>query len=322
MFDFGTYPTPVELLEPLSTATTSLWVKRDDLTNPVYGGNKVRKLVRLLDDAKNRGATKIVTVGAVGSHHVLAAGLFGKLAGMQVEAVILSQPQSNHVLETVRASIAQGVTLVAAESYAEAARRVAALAAAGAYLIPAGGSNRVGSLGILDAAAELVEQVRAGELPEPDLIVVALGSGGTAAGLVAGLSQARLRTRVLAVTVTEPQRVFEHKARALLKELLDESLWPSALERLEIDRRYLGAGYGFATTASEHATQQAARVGLTLDTTYTAKAFAAALDRTALGGERHILFWHTLSSAAMAPLLRDAPHESELDYAVRRLAHA
>src|SRR5271167_4777426 len=51
----GTYPTPVQHLAALSRPGTSLWVKRDDLTNPVYGGNKIRKLEKLLTEAKARG---------------------------------------------------------------------------------------------------------------------------------------------------------------------------------------------------------------------------------------------------------------------------
>ena len=89
-----------------------------------------------------------------------------------------------------------------------------------------------------------------------------------------------------------------------------------------MQRSYLGAGYGLATEASQYAARRATQVGLTLDTTYTAKAFAAALDRVALGRERHILFWHTLSSSTLAPLLQGAPHESELDREIRELAHA
>ena len=72
---FGTYPTPVALLEPLSSARTSLWVKRDDLTHPVYGGSKIRKLEPLLAEAVRQGARQVVTVGALGSHHVLATGV-------------------------------------------------------------------------------------------------------------------------------------------------------------------------------------------------------------------------------------------------------
>src|SRR5438105_4863257 len=121
MLMLGTYPTPVEQLRSLSTASTALWVKRDDLTHPTYGGNKLRKLEYLLSDARERHATQVVTVG-------------------------------------------------------HAMRRVRAWVAAGAYFIPAGGSNRVGTLGMVDAGLELAAQVRSGELPAPDLIVVPLGS--------------------------------------------------------------------------------------------------------------------------------------------------
>src|SRR6187431_985260 len=260
MLDFGTYPTPVACLEQLSSAATTLWIKRDDLTNPVYGGSKVRKLGPLLDDARSRGATKVVTLGAVGSRHVLATGVFGKRAGLSVEALVLRQPQSAHVLETVRASIAQGVVLVPAASYAEATRQLALRAAAGVYAIPVGGSNRLGTLGLVAAAVELAQQVRAGVLPEPDLIVVPLGSGGTAAGLTAGLLRAGLRTRVLAIAVAEPVKVFAQQACALAASLLEPAAQPAVLERLHIERGYLGEGYGRPTRASQRATAEAARV--------------------------------------------------------------
>src|SRR6478736_2477839 len=125
MLDFGTYPTPVECLEQLSTASTALWVKRDDLTNAQYGGSKVRKLGPLFEDAKRHGATRIVTLGAVGSHHVLATGIFGKRAGFSVEAIVMPQPRSPHVLQTARASVAQGVRMIPVTSYREATRQLA-----------------------------------------------------------------------------------------------------------------------------------------------------------------------------------------------------
>jgi 1-aminocyclopropane-1-carboxylate deaminase/D-cysteine desulfhydrase-like pyridoxal-dependent ACC family enzyme len=209
MLELGRYPTPVAQLASLSTPNCALWIKRDDLTSPIYGGNKLRKLERLLDDARQKGAERIVTVGAVGSHHVLATGVFGALLGLRVEAVLLPRPDSPGVLTALRATIAQRVQLFPAESYAAARQRLQAWAEEGAYVIPAGGSNRLSTLGILDAAVELAAQVRAGALPEPDLIVVPLGSGGTVAGLLAGLEKTELRSRVLAVTVAEPAKLFE-----------------------------------------------------------------------------------------------------------------
>src|SRR5690242_8253309 len=103
MLSFGTYPTPVRRLASLCTSQTSLWVKEDGRTNPIYGGNKVRKIGRLLEDAQSRGKSTVVTIGAVGSHHVLTTGIFARSVGLRAEAVIIGQPRSPHVLEVARA---------------------------------------------------------------------------------------------------------------------------------------------------------------------------------------------------------------------------
>jgi D-cysteine desulfhydrase len=150
-------------------------------------------------------------------------------------------------------------------------------------------------------------------MPEPDLIVVALGSGGTAAGLVAGLATEGVRTRVLAVTVAEPPWLVERMARSLTRQCASGIRREELRSRLEIDRGYLGAGYGHPTVAGRLATDAAAALGIALDDTYTAKTFAAVLDRVAAGRVRTILYWHTLSSASMTPLLVDAPDASSLD---------
>ncbi|MGH7437038.1 MAG: pyridoxal-phosphate dependent enzyme, partial [Polyangiaceae bacterium] len=105
----GAYPTPVERLSPLSTDRSVLWVKRDDLTSPEYGGNKVRKLERILEHARARGARRIITIGAAGSHHVLATTYHGRKAGLEVEAVLVPQPGTPHVVEVLRASLAAGL---------------------------------------------------------------------------------------------------------------------------------------------------------------------------------------------------------------------
>jgi D-cysteine desulfhydrase len=320
MSSFGSYPTPVRYLERLSTAKTALWVKHDDQTNAIYGGNKVRKIARLLEDAKQRGKRTVVTMGAVGSHHVLTTGIFARALGMHTEAVIIAQPSTPHVLEIARADLGQGVKLFPASSIAHAGLQLAARVLRGAHYIPAGGSNAIGARGFVDAAGELASQVRAGELPEPDLLVVALGSGGTTAGLLAGLAQEGLRTRVLAVTVAAPAWFIEHRTRSLAKRLTPKALHARALDRLQVDHDYLGDGYGHRTALGDQATAQAAEEGITLDATYTAKAFAAALARVAAGSERTILYWHTLSSAPMAPLLNGAPSLAEVDERIRRLA--
>jgi 1-aminocyclopropane-1-carboxylate deaminase/D-cysteine desulfhydrase-like pyridoxal-dependent ACC family enzyme len=316
---FGTYPTPLQPLEIFSRPGTSLWIKRDDQTNPHYGGNKIRKLERLLSDAKDRNAKFIVTVGAAGSHHVLATGILAKSIGIRVEAVVVPQLRTDQVVENLRADVAQSIRLLPASSYAEAALLIAGRICRGAYYIPAGGSNPTGTMGFVDAAKELAMQVRAGEAPEPDLIVVALGSGGTAAGLLAGLATTGMRTRVLAVTVAQPPWFVECAARSLARRCMPGRARIDLSTRLEHDRRYLGRGYGYPTLRGKQAIDDAGKAGIILDHTYTGKAFAAALDRVAEGKYKTILYWHTLSSRSMDPLLIDAPSESELDPKVRAL---
>src|SRR5436305_12444626 len=102
----GVYPTRVERLESLG-----MWVKRDDLTSPIYRGNKVRKLERLIPEALARGKKRIITVGAAGSHHVLATAVYGARAGLEVEAAVVPQPRTDHVVDNMRADLAAGATL-------------------------------------------------------------------------------------------------------------------------------------------------------------------------------------------------------------------
>jgi 1-aminocyclopropane-1-carboxylate deaminase/D-cysteine desulfhydrase-like pyridoxal-dependent ACC family enzyme len=321
LIPLGNYPTPVERIEPLDGR--SLWVKRDDQTNATYGGNKVRKLERLLADARSKGARRLVTIGAVGSHHVLATAIFAREIGASVEAVLVPQPSAPHVVENLRADVALGVRVLPASTFPFAALRVAARIARGAYYIPVGGSNLLGALAYVDAARELAGQVHAGALPEPDTVVVPLGSGGTVAGLAAGFALSGLRSRVVAVAVSGPAGWLGERARAIARAAARHEAKRMGRRapaiRIELDRGYLGNGYGHPTDAGRRALDLGRDVGLTLDLTYTAKAFASALDRIEHEPQRTILYWHTLSSAPMEPWLAMAPPESELAPAVRSL---
>jgi 1-aminocyclopropane-1-carboxylate deaminase/D-cysteine desulfhydrase-like pyridoxal-dependent ACC family enzyme len=318
----GRFPTPVTAAPTLSRPGSDLWIKRDDKTHEVYGGNKVRKLEFLLARALARGETRIVTVGAAGSHHVLATTYFGKQVGLEVEAVLVPQPPTDHVVEVLRADIRLGLKAFPVTSWSGAALAFARRVASGAWPITVGGSNVAGSLGYVRAARELAAQVRAGELPEPDVCVVALGSGGTAAGLAAGFAAEGLKTRVVGACVSTPPWALRLLCFSLAGACARRA-GASRAEmqgRLRIDERFLGDGYGCATSAGDDATAIAKGAGLTLDPTYTAKAFASALWHVRARAARNVLYWHTLSSAPMAPLLEGAPALSALDPGLRRLA--
>lgn len=298
----GTYPTPVE------RGPGGIWVKRDDLTSDLYGGNKVRKLELLLAAAREAGKTRLLTVGAVGSHQVVACAVYGAREGFRVDAVLVPQPASPHAELNLRVALAHGLHATACPAWSLAPPYVASRWGSDAYFVPLGGSNALGSLGFIDAAAELAAQVRAGQLPEPEVAVVALGSGGTAAGLAVGFEQAGLRTRVLGVVVAPPTPVVRHLARRLAQKTaalagLPVAIGVRASKRIDVDGQWMGRGYGHPTEEGRAATDVASEAGLTLDTTYTSKAFACALARAKSGNPGEVLYWHTLSTSPLERLL-------------------
>ncbi|HEY3497892.1 MAG TPA: pyridoxal-phosphate dependent enzyme [Polyangiaceae bacterium] len=301
-----------------------LWLKNDGLSHAVYGGNKVRKLERIFADL-GEARPRLLTLGAAGSHHVLTTALFGKARGLRVAAVFVPQLRTPHVEATLRASLGQGVEAYAAGGYAGVPLAFARAFRPGDHVIPPGASNLAGALAYADAALELAAQVRAGDLPEPDLVVVAVGSGGTAAGLLAGLAQSGLRARVHGVLVLARPFVRRQIGRLASAAVRANGARVSAAElsaRLELDSGAIGDGYGCATDEAERARAFARQEhNLELDLTYTAKAFARALALAAKppAGVRTVLYWHTLSARPLEPLLDGAPSLDELQPSLRRL---
>ncbi len=245
---------------------------------------------------------------------MLATTYFGTRAGFEVEAVLVPQPRTEHVIEVLRADLGLGLRPFPVGSWAAVPWAVLARVAAGATLVPLGGSNALGTTGYVDAGLELAAQVRQGAMPEPDVCVVALGSGGTAAGLAVGFAAAGLRTRVVGVCVSAPLWALRASAGHLVRACARRArVAPLAGVRLESDARFLGAGYGSRTQAGDEAADLAQRHGnLTLDPTYTAKAFACALWFVRARRAATVLYWHTLSSAPMAPLLVGAPGDEQI----------
>jgi 1-aminocyclopropane-1-carboxylate deaminase/D-cysteine desulfhydrase-like pyridoxal-dependent ACC family enzyme len=148
--------------EGVARAGVKLWAKRDDLTGTLYGGNKVRKLEHLLKAARARGASRIVTIGAVGSHHVLATTLYGVRSGLRVAAILTPQPRSDQVIDNIRASIASGLETYPVAHAALVPVVLLKTLVRGDYFVPPGGSNVTGALGYVDGIAELLAQAHCG----------------------------------------------------------------------------------------------------------------------------------------------------------------
>src|SRR5262245_21395251 len=204
-------PTPVQPLANLARRRDlgQVWIKRDDRSGPLYGGNKPRKLEWLIGAARQRGRGGAITFGGIGTHHGLATAICARDAGLQAVLVLLPQPVSDHVRHCLLLDHAAGAELhlagsvggIVAQSLWRCAKAIAS--AQPLAIIPTGGTSARGAIGYVNAGFELAEQVRAGGMPEPDAIFVPLGSGGTVAGLMLGCRLAGLRSRIVAVLVTD-----------------------------------------------------------------------------------------------------------------------
>ena len=295
----GQWPTPVTASPFLAekTGADSFWIKHDDVSALAYGGNKVRKLEFLLAAAKAAGSRSVITFGAYGSNHVLATAVHGRRLGLGVHAVLMPQPVTSYLRKNLLADVAAGVTLHLADSYDDALRVAARLRselrATGdePAVVPFGGTSPIGTLGFVNAAFELADQIERGELPEPHVLYVPYGSMGTAAGLAIGLAAAGLRTRVQAVRVV-PESLSDPGA---LERVVGEAVgvlrgaddgFP-ALEladlRLTVRDEFLGEGYAVPTELCRRAVALAAEDGIALETTYTGKALGALLEDAAGG---------------------------------------
>jgi 1-aminocyclopropane-1-carboxylate deaminase/D-cysteine desulfhydrase-like pyridoxal-dependent ACC family enzyme len=286
----GAWPAPVRRLRVDLPGEVALFVKDEGRVNPVYGGNKVRKLELALAVATARGpGASVVTGGAAGSHHCLATSLHGRSMGLDVHVVLGPQPDTPHVRETLARTAAAATQVI---PVAKARGLPSALARVGArlahrrgprpLLLPLGGSSPEGVLGSVGLGLELAEDVAAGHLPEPDQVFLAAGSGGNAAGLWLGLRLAGLATEVVAVRVgprflVNPPRLgrLAWGAAALLPESSVSMRFPP--DGLRVEGGFAAPGYGTPSDAAARASGEAAAHDLRLERTYTGRAFAACL---------------------------------------------
>ena len=190
---------------------------------------------------------------------------------------------------------------------AELLRRYQSTEGHAPYVIPAGGSSPVGALGFVNAGFELKMQLEKSGLPEPAAIYVALGTMGTAAGLLLGIRAAGMHSRVIGVRVTPLSLVDNEKFVTLYRgthEFL-HSLDPAFPDlqdnpgEFSICHDFFEPGYGLATEQVEEAVALINKSDIiTLDTTYTGKALAALLADARSGAQGPLLFWNTKNSRA------------------------
>ena len=298
--DLGVWRTPVERAPRLATRIGlrpyDLWVKRDDWLGLGGGGNKLRKLEFLCAHAlEELGATVLVTGGASQSNYCRLTAASARRLGLGVVLVLAGDGPAGAAGNLTLDGLLQADVRWAGEVTADALDDMVATVAdelrsrgERPAVLPFGGSNALAARGYLACAAELEEQA-----PGAEHVVVAVGSGATMAGLVAGLGAERVLGIDAGAVLDAPARVA-----AMAEELASvvRSRAPGNVT-LRLDQSQVGPGYEQLTDRARRALDDAANCeGLILDPVYTAKALAglaAAVESGEIRPGEKTLFVHT-----------------------------
>lgn len=298
-----------------------LWLKRDDLSSPIYGGNKLRLLEHLLGEARARGVTRVYSSGAVGSNFALATALHAPRVGLEPGAICFPEPltaegEQSHRVVCDRARVVPIAHWSLLPVAAERVRRQDEQAGRPARVLSQVSLGAESLFGYVAAGLELAQQIARKECPAPSRVVLPIGSAATSAGILAGLSLGRKlglngavaveAVRIAAWPLSRRGRVLSLAVKALarLAELTGDAslqLGKRDLLPMAVVTDQLGQGYPHATPAGSAARAAFARAGFSLlDDTYSAKAAAHLLATTA---QEHgpSLFWCTKSSAPLPP---------------------
>lgn len=323
-------PTPITALPRMAAALglASLSVKRDDLLGALHGGSKPRKLDYVLAAPPFSEAKAWAAVGGIGSGNVAAATAAAKEMGRELHAHLFWTDVSAGVLEKLAFTASGARSITFYRSTTEMALRRPSLVIGTPTLptphLPPGSTTGLAMVGLVRAALELRAQVEAGELPAPERVYLAFGSGGLAAGLSVGLAIAGIEAEVFSVAVVARALSTRMRARSLQRAALAE------LERaglrdlprpvpLHVDHGHLGGGYAVPTPESIAAVEALALEGVPLEPVYTGKTMAALFADAARKKVGHVLLWQT---TARTPLPHDEDWRDRLPPALRkRLAH-
>lgn len=278
-----------------------LWVKRDDLFGEPGGGSKARKLQRILNAAP-LGTNALVTTGGVQSNHARVVALTAARSHMRCELILHGDPRSlQNPTGNLLLMLLSGarVTIVPSDQIRDhLVSTVEALRKEGytPLMIQGGGHSVEGALGLVDAVVELNSQRPTPDWV-PDYIVHASGTGGTQAGLLAGLDLLGWSTRVIGISVAREAARGRQIVAELYEQVRNELQLDGAARYVDFRDDWVGEGYGHALPATAELIKDIASLeGLPLDPTYTSKAMRGLIDLVKQGDIPQgstVLFWHT-----------------------------
>ncbi len=312
-------PTPLTVLRRLSDALNGpkILIKRDDLTGLGLGGNKTRKLEFLLGEALGRNADVVITGGAIQSNHCRQTAAAAAAVGLECHLALGGVPpevmEGNLLLDYLfGATIHWCGEQRKGEQIPEIAGKLRSVGRR-PYIIPYGGSNPVGALGFVAAAAELQGQLSVTGAGV-DAVIIASSSGGTHAGLTVGADIYGLSTRVIGIAVDkgeagdEPYEVhLASLANRIAEKLGVDAGYAAGGFHVRYD--YLGGGYAVVGDLEREAIRLLARhEGILLDPVYTGRAMGALIAMIRNGEftpDETVLFWHTGGAPALFAYARE-----------------
>jgi len=310
--DLAFLPTPLHRLPHLgdSIGLDELWIKRDDLTGYSFGGNKTRKMEFVLGDARANKADTIVTVGGLQSNHCRQTAVVCAKAGLRCILLLAGEEPEiytgNLLLESMLGAEIKFYPddhLLTMHSRLDEVIETLKDFGLNPYAVPAGATMPVGVISYAAAMEELQEQTRK-EGFTPDKILVAVGTGGTLAGLIIGAHMLGMEVDIIGVSVLSEVDVVRDRVSDQIDRVIDRYPEVEHFEpRIHIDDSFLEPGYGILTDGVRTAIDTFAKMdGIFLDPVYTGKA-GLALMRMAMNGDikanEHTVFWHTGGSPAL-----------------------
>jgi D-cysteine desulfhydrase len=307
-FALAALPTSLVHARGLSGITgAEVWVKRDDLTGFAFAGNKARPLELLIADALRGQHDEVVAPGGPTSNFCLGLAAACQLTGLACTLVLYGREPATAPLNLLAmrrfgASVVftgdpdRSTTSAHAAALADDRRRQGAQP----YLLPRGGATPLGAASYVLAADELALQLSTADI-RAGRIVVAVGSGATIAGLLAGGLPITIVGAVVSRPVEETRTnvlALSEGAAALLGR---RGPCPEQLELVDARSGGFGAPTERTTTAAELARQAE---GLLVEHTYTARSLAVLLD-VVKPGDPPTIWWHTGGTlSAVTELLR------------------
>jgi len=303
-------PSPFQRLPRFSAAlggAADVWIKREDLLPLAFGGNKLRNLEFLVGEALSVGADTLVTSGRRWSNHCRLTAAAGAKAGLAVHLVLTGPPvEPQGPNERLDVLLGATVHIAATDSRddREAMLRqvIADLRGAGRkpFIVAVGGSGSIGAAGQVLAGIEMARQAKAAGVA-PSTVMLPSATGGTQAGVLAGVRLGGSTAGVIGVAVAAPADELRPTVAGLLDGLAP--LTGLAVDHVEIELTdaQLGGGYGVSTPAAVAATELLARTeGILVDPIYTAKALAEVIARVRDGRVTGTLvFWHAGGTPAL-----------------------